>query len=93
MKVLRVRMETHLTLDNIADQFDLKLDGDTSRMIANMLTLIAKKRGDSLQVARKRTKVNGNYQSYKVTAYPQSYVNLFEQLCLLMDIWKDGSEI
>lgn len=86
-------METHLTLDAISEQFEVKLDGDTSRMIANMLTLIAKKRGDSLQVVRKRTKVNGNYQSYKVTAYPLAYADLFEQLCLLMDIWKDGNEI
>lgn len=77
----------YLTLDDIAEQFTLELDAETKRLLANALNLIAKKRGDSVQMVRKRTKVNGNYQSYKVTAYPLSYADVFEQLCLLLGAW------
>lgn len=79
----------YLTLDEISSQFALELDAETKRLLANALNLIAKKRGDNVQMVRKRTKVNGNYQSYKVTAYPLAYADLFEKLCLLMDVWKD----
>lgn len=81
-------METHLTLDDIASQFGLELDSETKRLIANALNLIAKRKGDSVQMVRKRLKdKSGNYQSYKVSAYPLAYADTFERLCLLIGVW------
>lgn len=78
----------YLTLDEMSEQFQLKLEAADKRLIANFLNAAAKHSGLVTQQIRKRTKGdNGKHQSYWVTGYPAHLVDTFEQLCMILGAW------
>lgn len=80
-------MEDTYTVEGLATLLGVELPPSAFKLLTENLIFLAKQRGDGIAKTRKRTSnALGKHQSYWVSAFPVSYLDSFEKMCMGLNL-------